>query len=252
MMRSIPILWLRSLLFYIGYVTATVLWGTSLTVITQFLPRRVRFQAVIPPWVGFVIWWLKITCGIQVEIKGKEHLRGEAGIFFVKHMSTWDALYSQLLISPQTTIIKRKLLWIPCFGWAFWVTNPISIDRAHRVSALKYIVAEGRRRLKQGVWVTLFPEGTRIASGEVGKFQIGGAMLAQRSGAKTYFVAHNGGLHWRHNTFIKFPGTIELRISPPQVVDARSSKEFNEFAEAWMRKQMAELVPELNNSVKLR
>ena len=241
MMRTRPVLWIRTLVFYIGYACWTALWGTSLTVIAQFVPRRLRFNVVIVPWVSLVLWWLKVTCGIQVEVHGKEHLGQEPGILLMKHMSTWDALYSQLLVSPQTTVIKRKLLWIPCFGWAFWVTNPIAIDREQRMSALRYIVAEGRKRLAAGVWVTLFPEGTRIPSGEVGKFQRGGAMLAKQSGVPTYLVAHNGGHYWCTNAFIKHPGVIQVRISPPQQVGERTSQDFNDDAESWMREQMVEL-----------
>ena len=241
MMRTQPVLWVRSLLFYLGYALSTALWGTSLTVIAQFIPKRSRFRAVIVPWVNFVLWWLKLTCGIRVEVSGKEHLGLEPGIVLMKHSSTWDALYSQLLVCPQTTVIKRKLLWIPCFGWAFWVTNPIAIDREQRMSALRYIVGEGRKRLASGFWITLFPEGTRMPSGQVGRFQRGGAMLAAQSGVPTYFVAHNGGNFWRYKGFIKQPGVVQVRISPPQVVGERTSQEFNNYAEAWMREQMTEL-----------
>lgn len=238
-----PVLWGRSLLFYVGYVTSTALWGTSLTLIALFLPKRMRFGAVIPPWVGFVLWWLKITCNIKVELEGTAYLKQNTGILFMKHMSSWDALYSQLLVRPQTTIIKRKLLWIPCFGWAFWVTNPISIDREQRMSALRHIVDEGAKRLANGTWVTLFPEGTRVAPGSVGRFQRGGAMLANRSRAPVYIVAHNGGRFWRHGTFLKYPGVIKVRISPPFTIGDQTSQEFNEMAEAWMREQMLELDP---------
>ena len=241
MMRTRPVLWVRTLFFYIGYALSTMLWGTSLTVIAQFVPKRSRFRLVIVPWVSFVLWWLKLTCGIRVEVRGKEHLAKEPGILLMKHASTWDALYSQLLVCPQTTVIKRKLLWIPCFGWAFWVTNPIAIDREQRMSALRYIVGEGRQRLAAGFWVTMFPEGTRVPSGQVGRFQRGGAMLAKQSGVPTYFIAHNGGHYWRYKAFIKHPGVIQVRISPPQVVGDRTSQEFNEDAETWMREQMDEL-----------
>ena len=241
MMRTRPVLWVRSLLFYIGYALSTMLWGTSLTVIAQFVPKHSRFRVVIVPWVTFVLWWLKLTCGIRVEVTGKEHLGDEPGILLIKHASTWDALYSQLLVCPQTTVIKRKLLWIPCFGWAFWVTNPIAIDREQRMSALRYIVGEGRKRLGSGCWVTLFPEGTRMPSGQVGRFQRGGAMLAKQSGVPTYLVAHNGGRLWSNKSFIKRPGVVQVRISPPQVVGERTSQEFNTDAEAWMRDQIAKL-----------
>lgn len=241
MMRTRPVLWVRALLFYIGYALSTMLWGTSLTVIAQFVPKRSRFRTVIVPWVHFVLWWLKLMCGIRVEVHGKEHLGDEPGILLMKHASTWDALYSQLLVCPQTTVIKRKLLWIPCFGWAFWVTNPIAIDRQQRMSALRYIVGEGRKRLETGFWVSLFPEGTRVAAGEVGRFQRGGAMLAKQSGVRTHFVAHNGGRYWPNKSFIKHPGVIQVRISPPQFVGDRTSQEFNDDAETWMRDKMTEL-----------
>ena len=235
------ILWVRTLLFYVGYIISTVLWGTTLTAIALFLPHRVRFQTVIVPWVGFVIWWLKVTCGITVRISGKDHLLNEPGILFIKHMSTWDALYSQLLVGPQSTVIKKKLLWIPCFGWAFWVTKPITIDRNQRMSTLKSMISMSSDRLKQGFWVTMFPEGTRVPVGQVGRFQRGGAMLARASGAPTYFVAHNGGMHWRREGFAMRPGTIEVRISEAHWAGEQTANEFNELAEVWMRREMAEL-----------
>ena len=126
---------------------------------------------------------------------------------------------------------------VACFRGA----DPTAIDREQRMSALRYIVGEGRKRLESGIWVTLFPEGTRIPSGEVGRFQRGGAMLAKQSGVPTYFVAHNGGDYWRYKSFIKRPGVIQLRVSPPQAVGDRTSQEFNSDAETWMREQMVEL-----------
>lgn len=243
MSQWVPVLWLRTILFYIGLVLSTLLWGTSLTIIALFFPQRVRFRMVIPPWVGFVIWWLRITCGIKTKIVGLENLSNTTGILFMKHMSTWDALYSQLLIGPQTTIIKKGLLLIPCFGWAFWVTKPITIDRKQRMSTLKQMISDATDRIKQGFWVTLFPEGTRVEPGKVGGFQRGGAMLAKASGAPVYFVAHNGGLHWRNSGFAMHPGTIEVRISEAHHVGDLTANEFNEIAENWMRREMQELDP---------
>ena len=80
-----------------------------------------------------------------------------------------------------------------------------------------------------------------MPSGQVGRFQRGGAMLAKQSGVPTYFVAHNGGRLWSNKSFIKRPGVVQVRISPPQVVGERTSQEFNSDAEAWMRDQIAEL-----------
>ena len=243
-MQSDPILWLRSLFFYIGFVVSTLLWGTSLTIIGLLFPLRKRFRLVIVPWVSFVLWWLRITCSIRVDIQGLEHLRDKAGVLLIKHMSTWDALFSQLIISPQTTVIKRGLLWLPCFGWAFWVTKPIPIVRNQPIQALRQLLSQGKERLAQGYWVSLFPEGARIMPGKVGRFQLGGARLAKEAGRCAYVVAHNGGLFWQHKRFIKRPGTITLKISPPMEAKDRSAEGFNQELESWMRSQMDALDPQ--------
>ena len=87
-------MYLRSLLFYIGYILSTILWGSFATLVGLCMPLRYRFNFVIPPWTGFVIWWLKITCGITAQIEGQEYLnRANPAILFIKHQSSWDALF---------------------------------------------------------------------------------------------------------------------------------------------------------------
>lgn len=242
-MNSRPLLWIRSLGFYIGLVLSTLLWGTVLTVLALFFPYRYRMRLVIRPWVGFVLWWLRVTCSIRVQINGLDHLGCTPGVLFFKHMSTWDALFSQMIVAPLTTVIKKGLLWIPCFGWAFWVTRPIPILRNQPVKAFKQLLTLGQQRLADGYWVALFPEGARIKPGRVERFQIGGARLVKESGCCAYVVAHNGGHHWQHKHFTKQPGTIQVRISPPITANNRPAEDLNEELEGWMREQMKELDP---------
>ena len=235
------VLFLRSCVFYVGYVGSTILWGFWASITGWFLPRQHRSNYVIVIWVSFVLWWLRWSCGITVKIEGLEHLREPAGILFMKHQSTWDALFSQTLIQPQTTVIKKHLLQIPFFGWAFAVTRPILIDRNQRLSSLRNMIEQGKSKLAQNVWVTLFPEGTRIRTGEIGKFHPGGAFLATASGANIHVVAHNGGRHWPLHKFVKYPGEIQVRISAaiPSVGETPST--INEKAAVWMRSAMKQL-----------
>ena len=237
-------MYLRSLLFYLGYISSTILWGSFATLVGSCLPLRVRFNFVIPPWTGFVIWWLKITCGISVQIEGAEHLqRNSPAILFFKHQSSWDALYSTLLVNPQVTIIKKELLWIPFFGWAFWVTKPIAIDRSQKVSSMRQMIRASNERMKSGNWITIFPEGTRGQLGEVNPFQPGGAIIAASTKKDVIVVAHNCGYYWPRGKFRKQSGTIRVRISPPFSVEGKSYRELNSETEAWMRTTMEELKP---------
>ncbi len=121
----------------------------------------------------------------------------------------------QLLFPPQVWILKRELLWIPIYGWGLATMRPIAIDRDAGVRSLKQIVRQGTERLKAGLWVVVFPEGTRIAAGEREKYHPGGGMLAERSGYPIVPVAHNAGYLWPRNSFLKWPGEITMVIGKP-------------------------------------
>ena len=110
--------------------------------------------------------------------RAREH-PAQACIVFVKHESTWETLFVQTLFAPQATIVKKELLNIPFFGWAFRLLRPIAIDRADPRGALRTLNSEGTARLEHNIWVVLFPEGTRVPIGESRSFQIGGAALAE-------------------------------------------------------------------------
>ena len=229
-------------LFYVGYVLFTVLWGTLSVAVGWAMPRRLRFEFIIGIWTRGVLGWLRLTCGVGVEAQGLEHIPRQACVVFAHHESTWETLFLQSLFRPQATLIKRELLWIPFFGWAFALNRPIAIDRGSPRRALRKLIDAGRSRLAEGICVVLFPEGTRMPPGEVGSFQPGGAALAIAAEAPVVVVAHNAGRHWPAHRLRKTPGVIQVRIGPPVATAGRRSKAVN--AEA--RELMASLVKRLD------
>ena len=232
---------LRSLLFSAGYVVTTVIWG-SLGVLTGWLlPYRARFFYIIVIWTGMVLGWLRLTCGIRHEVRGREHLPKDPCVVLARHESTWETLFLQSLLVPQATVIKRELLRIPFFGWAFSMLRPIAIDRSDGRAALRSLIRVGKERLNDRAWVILFPEGTRMAPGEVGHFQRGGAALASAAGCPIVVVAHDAGRYWPARQWIKTPGTIQVEISPPIATVGRTTAEVNKEAETWLVNTMARL-----------
>ncbi len=229
---------LRAVLFYAGYVVSTVLWGSLSVAVGWVLPTKPRFQFVIGTWTRIVLVWLRITCGIRAEVEGREHLPDEPCVLLVKHQSTWDTLFVQTLLSPQTTLIKRELLWIPFFGWAFAINGPIAIDRRAPRNAYRLLLERGTARLRAGVSVTLFPEGTRVPWGEQRPFQAGGAALAARAGCPVLVVAHDAGRYWPAHRFRKRPGTVRVKISPALDIEGKKHKEINALAEEWLANEM--------------
>lgn len=230
----------RACLFYAGYAAATVIWGTLSVVVGWALPAALRFEFVIGVWTKAVLLWLRLTCGVRVEVQGRENIPPQPCVVFSHHESTWETLFLQSLFHPQTTLIKRELLWIPFFGWAFALNRPIAIDRGSPRAALKKLIKMGRRRLAQGFHVVLFPEGTRMPPGEVGPFQPGGGALAAAAEAPVVVVAHNAGAHWPAHRLRKIPGVIRVRVAPALATVGLSAKQINVRAHGAMQGLMAE------------
>ena len=205
------------------------------------MPLRQRYDFIIGGWTRIVLWWLKATCGIRVRAAGLDRIPEEPCIFLVRHESTWETLWVPTLASPQAPLVKRELLRIPFWGWAFAMVRPIAIDRAKPATALRQFIARGKDRLNRGMHIALFPEGTRLPSGQRGKFYRGGAALAAATGAKVVVIAHNAGRVWPARRFLKHPGEIVVQISEPIQPQGRKSSEINQLCEDWLHRNMDRL-----------
>jgi 1-acyl-sn-glycerol-3-phosphate acyltransferase len=187
----------------------------------------------------FVISALKLFCGINYKVSGRKNIPDGAAIILSKHQSTWETYALQLFFPPQVWVLKRELMWLPIFGWGMALLKPIAIDRGSGRKAVNQIIDKGKQRLDAGIWVTIFPEGTRIAPGEYKRWGIGGAVLAENSGYPVVPVAHNAGEFWGRRSFLKKPGTIQVTIGSPIETKGLKAAEINQKAEDWMKNAMA-------------
>jgi 1-acyl-sn-glycerol-3-phosphate acyltransferase len=227
---------LRSLLFFLGQVVTAPIFTFVALLSLPFNP--ITRNNLISGWARSMIWWLRITCNIRHEIIGLENIPNTPSIILAKHQSAWETLAFQAIFPTQVYVLKRELLWIPIFGWGLAMSSPIAIDRSAGREALKKLVANGKDRLEKGLWVVIFPEGTRKAPGERGKYHIGGAWLATHTQTQVVPVAHNAGNCWPKNSFIKKPGVIQLHIGKPiQTADLKTDS-LNGQVEAWIESEM--------------
>jgi 1-acyl-sn-glycerol-3-phosphate acyltransferase len=227
---------LRSLLFLFGQILAAVLFWPA-TVASLVLPLRPRLK-LIAWWARFVIWWLRATCGISHRVEGGENLIAGPAVIISKHQSAWETIAFQLIFPPLVFVLKRELLWIPFFGWGLAASSPVAIDRGSGRKALAQLIAQGKERLAAGAWVAIFPEGTRMAPGERGKYNPGGAMLAVEAGVPVVPVAHNAGRCWGRRSFLKTPGTITIVIGPAIETRDRSARKILVQTEEWIEETM--------------
>jgi 1-acyl-sn-glycerol-3-phosphate acyltransferase len=232
---------LRSVIFAVLQTALTVVFSV-VALFTFPLSAHARYR-LITGYNHAVIWLARTVLGIRYVVEGREHLPAHPSIILAKHQSAWETVAFLFLFPPVSPVIKQELLKVPFFGWGFRLLNPIAIDRSSGREALKQIVNQGRQKLEQGFWVLVFPEGTRVAPGEKGRYGIGGSWLAAETGAPVVPVAHNAGEVWPKNAFIKRPGTVTVRIGPAIESQGKSAAEITRAVEAWIETEMARLPP---------
>jgi len=226
---------LRSALFYIGYLSSGMLASILACLIGPFigLDKRLKLFSL---WPRFTNWFLNLTCGIKVNVIGKENLPSGPCVIVSNHQGQWETFSMQYLFHPLCTLLKRELLLIPLWGWAMKMLHPIGINRDKPKQAILQTLEEGSERLKRGMFVLLFPEGTRVKAGRVGKYARSGFELAKRNNVKVLPLCHNSGDCWPAHKFIKKSGTINLHIGKPFYVE--DSKESAEVVRQWVEKKL--------------
>lgn len=229
-----------SAVFLAGSIIMTFVFG-SLVVLCIIFPFKVRYR-MGKGWAKAVLKLAEICCGVRHEVEGLEHINADsAAIVLSNHQSAWETLAFRCLLPPQTSLFKQSLLWIPFWGWAMATLKPIAIDRNNKHAALRKLISHGTEALKQGLWVVVFPEGTRMPVSEMGNFSAGGAMLAQKSGYPVIPIAHNAGKFWPRYSFLKYPGTIKVKIGSPIESKSRKTADINKEAEDWIIQAMREI-----------
>ena len=231
--------WLRGVLFSFGMLAALVPCGFAVLLAAP-LPLRWRY-AVANGYCGFVLFWLRVVCGVRYRIEGEEWLRQPAVVVLANHQSTWETFMLQLRVRNPVWIAKQELFRLPFFGWGLSALRAVPIDRSSGKQAVKSIVRNGGARLREGHSVIVFPEGTRVAPGEKRRFRLGGAVLAVEAGVPVVPVAHNAGRFWGRRHFLKTAGTVRLRAGAPISSEGKSPEELLAQVESWVRNNQADL-----------
>jgi 1-acyl-sn-glycerol-3-phosphate acyltransferase len=237
---------LRSLLFLVLSILVTIPIGAAV-VCGVVLPLRVRFQ-IIPLWYRSMLALCQGVIGLGYRVVGRENIPDRPCVVLSKHQSAWETIALQALFPPAVFVLKKSLLLIPFLGWGLAAAKMISIDRDAGKEAIRRVARQGKERLDAGFSVIIYPEGTRTAWGEKRPFKRGGAFLAARAGAPVVPVAHDAGLFWGKNAFVKKPGIITVSIGTPIDTKGKTPEEITAIAECWIDEEMRRLASQLDGT----
>ncbi len=231
--------WLLSLLYTTFLFAMTFVYGFLITC-AAVLPYRYRF-ALARSWARVQLAALKLLCGLDYVVEGVEHIPSGCHISIWRHSSAWETIAQMVVFPPQAWVLKREILWIPIIGWGTRAMRPIAIDRSAHAQAVNQVVSQGRERLESGMWILVFPEGTRVGVGERRRYGLSGALLATQTGRLIVPVAHDAGRYWGRRGLLKRRGTIRVVIGPPIDPAGREPRAVTEEVKAWIDAKVGEL-----------
>jgi 1-acyl-sn-glycerol-3-phosphate acyltransferase len=233
---------LRSVLFLAGGIVLTAIFGI-LVPMGRIFGKRTPF-IVARTYGRLMLGWIEASLGIRSDVRGWENVPAGPAIVMSKHQSAWETIFLEARLPDQCWIVKRELLWLPFVGWGLMAIRCIAIDRSSGTTAREQVVQQGRQRLEEGHWVTIFPEGTRVAPGKRGRYGIGGALLAARTGVPILPIAHNAGEFWPRYAFRKRAGCVKVVVGPLIRTEGRDAISVHQELERWIEDRMQEISAE--------
>jgi 1-acyl-sn-glycerol-3-phosphate acyltransferase len=166
-------------------------------------------------------------------------------ILLVKHQSTFETFLMPVIMPhPLAYVFKKELLYVPFFGWAIGRLDMIHIDRSQHSQAFTKVVSQGKDLLAQGIWIIMFPEGTRIPRGQAGMYKTGGTRLAVETGAPVIPIAVTSAKCWPRKAFIKSAGVVDISIGKPIPSAGREPAELMREVQDWIESEMHRLDPQ--------
>lgn len=243
---------LRSTLHMMFMFVTVIPYALMIVLASLFGASGKKLYVFAQRWLSLSIAAARVIMGIRYEIQGYENLPvGETSpaILLVKHQSTYETFLMPVIMPhPLAYVFKRELLYVPFFGWAIGKLDMIHIDRSQRAKAFAKVVEQGKALLAKGVWVIMFPEGTRIPRGERGAYKSGGTRLAVATGAPVIPVAVTSAKCWPRRAFVKFPGVVDVSIGQPIASEGRDADELMREVENWIEAEMQRLDPQAYQS----
>ena len=239
---------IRSVLHALLLLLTVVPYALFILLLAAVGVRGERLYSVAAAWLRLSVNSARFLIGIRYQIQGQENLpqgKTSPAVLLVKHQSTYETfLMPAIMPHPLAYVFKRELLRIPFFGWAIGRLDMIHIDRSQRTQAFAKVVSQGKALLDQGVWVIMFPEGTRIPRGEVGAYKTGGTRLAIETGAPVIPIAVTSARCWPRRAFVKHPGVVDVSIGPAIPSQGREPDELMQQVQAWIESEMRRLDPQ--------
>ncbi len=214
---------LRTILFKFLLALWFVLWSPLLLV--SLIDKRLCRATVLACARG-VLWLARIIVGIKYQVhypareengipvapNGNERNDGKA-IVAAKHMSILEIAILANHIPNSFFIIKRELMWIPIYGWAFWRMGFQAVNRTSGATNMQKLTDAVAEKIMNKMILIIYPEGTRVKPGARPRLKRGLLFIAENLKLPILPVGTDAGLYWPKRGRMK-PGTANVYFEP--------------------------------------
>jgi len=180
---------LRAIFTLLTVIIMTLVISVLCIVFSIFGPYSRIINLLAKTWTGSILF----AAGVKLEIEGLDKIAGSKSYIFIgNHQSHFD-VFAIFTVLPLTArfMAKAELYKIPVFGWALSATGTVKIDRANRARSIASM-NDALERIRKGVSVVVFPEGTRSEDGVIKDFKKGGFVLALKGNIPIVPVSISG------------------------------------------------------------
>ena len=165
-------------------------------------------------------------------------------VMVLNHNSGFDIFSAYKIPLNFRWVSKREVFWVPFMGPLLSIHGDIPIERGNPKKAMAKVSRLGKLWLKRGATVAIFPEGTRSKTGEMGRFKVGGFMMAKELEATILPVVMDGTNRVVKPKSFLFnrKNRITVRVLDPipaEEVAATDTRDLMERVEKQIREELA-------------
>jgi 1-acyl-sn-glycerol-3-phosphate acyltransferase len=203
-------------------------WLLSLVFIVQMYLAMAVLALVFAPWALFsrrgayvamhsycawVILTARLLCGLRSEVRGTPP--GGECVIAAKHHSFLDIILIFHAVPAGKFIMKRELIYAPFLGQYAMRIGCVPVDRGKRGAAITRMKADVAAGAEKPGQLIIYPQGTRVAPGEVRPYKVGTGLLYEQLGQPCVPVATNVGVFWPKRGILRRPGLAVVEFLPP-------------------------------------
>ena len=206
-----PIRWLLSLVFVIQmYLAMAVL---ALVFAPWALFSRKGAYVAMHSYCAWVVFTARILCGLRSEVRGTPP-DGEC-VIAAKHQSFLDIILIFHAVPRGKFIMKRELIYTPFLGQYALRIGCVPVNRGKRGAAITRMKADVAKGATEPGQLIIYPQGTRVAPGEVKPYKVGTGLLYEQLDQPCVPVATNVGVYWPKRGILRKPGVAVVEFLPP-------------------------------------